>query len=250
MDWVRRISRHPEYRRVLRGAFLAPWFAVSLGVVIAASLTLAAPHASLSFPPTKGGSCESVACPNTRHDLVKREPRRPPATEGRGDRRLPAPKTGRLPGRAVAAAPHQPAGVRIRYGLLREQAGHFMAMIVINGQKSLGPWALEFALPRARISVIMWAKWAFKSSGLVIIDGIPSPWPRSSPDQARIVIFGTGKPQRPVSCLFTGVRCAFEPLQPQLNDSYVPALLRAGASSRCRPCAAARTQFQELSGAW
>src|ERR1700684_3829205 len=51
---VRQVVADPRYRKVVPGAFLSPWFAVSLGIVVAASMTLAEPHAALSFPSDRG----------------------------------------------------------------------------------------------------------------------------------------------------------------------------------------------------
>jgi len=65
---ARQVIAQPEYRRVARGAFLSPWFAVSLGILIAASLALAEPRAALSFPPSSGSHCGQAACTSVRHD--------------------------------------------------------------------------------------------------------------------------------------------------------------------------------------
>jgi hypothetical protein len=54
--------RSADYRRAVGGAFLAPWFAVSVGMLIAASLTLADPAATLSFPPANVGHCRLASC--------------------------------------------------------------------------------------------------------------------------------------------------------------------------------------------
>jgi hypothetical protein len=51
-----------DYRRAVGGAFLAPWFAVGVGMMVAASLTLADPAATLSFPSAKAGHCRLVSC--------------------------------------------------------------------------------------------------------------------------------------------------------------------------------------------
>src|SRR5580658_6541975 len=57
---LRRQLRSADYRRAVGGAFLAPWFAVSVGMMVAASLTLADPAATLSFPSAKAGHCRLV----------------------------------------------------------------------------------------------------------------------------------------------------------------------------------------------
>lgn len=59
---LRRQVRSAEYRRAVGGAFLAPWFAVSVGMMVAASLTLTDPAATLSFPPDNVGHCRLVSC--------------------------------------------------------------------------------------------------------------------------------------------------------------------------------------------
>jgi hypothetical protein len=59
---LRRQFRSADYRRAVGGAFLAPWFAVSVGMMVAASLTLADPAATLSFPSAKAGHCRLVSC--------------------------------------------------------------------------------------------------------------------------------------------------------------------------------------------
>ncbi len=213
MDASTRIVNHPEYRNVIRGAFLAPWFAVSLGIVIAASLTLVAPRADLTFPATKSGQCVSPNCPVTRHESAKGGSRSSAGVVPKRSARLHTSNARRLPDRVTSGMRHEAAGVQVQYELLHEQSGHFMAMILVKGRKSLGEWSLRFVLPRARIGVIMWGKWSFEGAGKVLIDGIPSPWPRSSPDQARIVIFGVGTPLWPTGCIFNSARCAFTPLR-------------------------------------
>jgi hypothetical protein len=208
---------HPEYRSVVMGAFLSPWFAVSLGIVIAASMTLAEPHTVLSFPPSKASQCEP-GCTG-------------PAPGRAGGPGLPASpaaaKDDKLPSRVAASARAAPRrggkvaggkvaggrpnghshGIEVRYGLLREGMGRFMAMFVIKDSKSLGSWTLQFTLPDSKVFSIMWGKWTGGSSGPVVVQGMPSPWPRSAPDQARIVVIGTGSPGWPSNCAFDGRPC-------------------------------------------
>jgi hypothetical protein len=58
---------------------LTPWFAVSVGLVVATSLTLAAPHPALSFPAPRTGSCVLANCgvlspqPSGRHPAATHE---------------------------------------------------------------------------------------------------------------------------------------------------------------------------------
>jgi hypothetical protein len=190
--WARPGAR-AEYRRIVRGAMLTPWFAVSVGIVIAISLTLAAPHPALSFPPSKSGSCALVECgvvhpvPDGRHAAAKREDR------------LPSP------------APEQSA-VTVEYAEQPMHKGQFMAVIVIIGHHPLKHWTLEFAWPGAHISSIWWARWNLEGTDGFIVRGSPLPWPRSGANEARIVIAGAGTPDRPSGCVFDSAPCTFRAL--------------------------------------
>ncbi|HET7013834.1 MAG TPA: hypothetical protein VFI65_07985 [Streptosporangiaceae bacterium] len=193
----RRAVAHPEYWRVVRGAFLAPWFAVSLGIVVAASLSLATPRAALSFPPTDGGS-------NAPHKPARNTSSGPTAAVNRQ-----APVHGPVDPEAWSGRQ-----VLVRYRLMTQRRGQFMAMIAISSRRPLGNWRLRFLLPGASVKSIMWGQWAKDVSGAVVVYGVPAPWPRSAPSQARIVISGTGAPQWPKRCAYNGTHCAFGQLEP------------------------------------
>lgn len=197
---VRRVAAHSEYRRAVRGAFLAPWFAVSLGIVIAASLSLAAPRAALSFPPAKG-HCVAAGCSNVPHKTGRAASGPTAAVNRQPTSREPASR-GDAFGRSVV----------VRYRLLRQRRGQFMAMIQISGRRPLGNWRLRFSLPDARIRSVMWGQWAVGGAGAVTVYGSPSPWPRSSPGRVRIVISGVGVPQWPRRCAYDRIRCVFRRL--------------------------------------
>ncbi len=248
------IGGHSGYRRAVRGAFLSPWFAVSLGIIVAASLSMAAPRAALTFPPSKAGRCVPAGCANTRHSSGSNQPS-PPVRPARRHRRLLGRPLGRPHGRPLGRThgrplgrphgrtlgrprlPHSPAtlalarriasgppkhDIVLRYGLLHSDRRGFMAMIAITGRKPLGKWALRFAMPGARIKIVMWARWAIETSGEFVAVGDPSPWPRSAPDQARIVILGTGRPQRPKDCHFDGSTCTLASLRQPLDNINDP----------------------------
>jgi hypothetical protein len=87
-----------------------------------------------------------------------------------------------------------------------------MATIQISGRRPLGNWRLTFSLPSARIESVMWAQWTVDDDGAVTVHGSPSPWPRSSPDQVRIVISGSGAPQWPRRCEYNRAPCLFRRL--------------------------------------
>lgn len=192
----------PEYGRIVRGAMLTPWFAVSVGIVVATSLTLATPHPALSFPPTKSGHCAQANCssvsvlPKSRAPAIKQvDP-------------LPA---SALPGRQRTTA-NVRAAVTVEYGLLPRQGDRFMAVIFIKGRKSLGKWDMRFRLPGAHIESIMWARWTRQGTDAVLVAGSPLPWPRSGANEARLVIVGSGTPRWPTDCSFDGGGCTFRKL--------------------------------------
>jgi hypothetical protein len=87
-----------------------------------------------------------------------------------------------------------------------------MAMLVITGRKALGKWTLQFVLHNATVKEIMWASWGYERPADVIINGSPSPWARSAPDQTRLVLIGVGAPDFPQDCEFKSERCAFRSL--------------------------------------
>jgi hypothetical protein len=190
-------NSRPEFGRIVRSAMLTPWFAVSAGIVIATSLTIATPHAALTFPPSQSGRCVDAGCastsppPSAPRPAIKREVRLP-ATQPR-----------------AASVSVRPAGIKLEYEFLPMQYGHFMAVIIIVGRQSLGKWTLKFALPGARIKSIIGARWQREGSDGVIVSGSPLPWPRSGANEARIVIFGEGSPVGPASCFLDDGSCRF-----------------------------------------
>ena len=194
---TRRNSR-PEYGRIVRGAMLTPWFAVSVGIVIATSLTVATPHPALTFPPSQSGRCVDAGCASAspRHSAPK------PAIKH--EVRLPATQQ-----RPVSVSVRHRFGVRLEYELLPRPYGQFTAVIVIVSRRSLGRWSLKFALPGAQIKSIIWADWRREGSDGVLVSGSPLPWPRSGANEARIVVFGAGTPVGPASCFFDGGSCRF-----------------------------------------
>ena len=181
---------------------LTPWFAVSVGIVVATSMSLAAPHPALTFPPTRSGHCVKSGCSSS-----------PPPAKGRAPaikRESPLPAV-QLPARQRTTA-NVRAAVKVEYEMLPRRGNHFLAVILITGRKSLGKWSLRFSLPGARIESIMWARWAREGGDSVLVSGSPLPWPRSGANEARLVIFGSGSPGWPTGCSFDGEGCAFRKL--------------------------------------
>jgi hypothetical protein len=188
-----------------RSAMLTPWFAVSAGIVIAASLTLTRPHPALTFPPSKSGRCLHVGCASPSPAPTG------PAPAIKHEVRLPSPG-----GRA-----------KVEYRLLRRNRDHFVAVILIQSHRSLNNWRLRFVFPGATIDDIWGATaWRPEGNGGVIVSGSPSPWQESGNDDARIIVFGTAGSEGngdegnggagglgwPRGCEFGNQRCRFRAL--------------------------------------
>ncbi|HEX9066363.1 MAG TPA: hypothetical protein VF843_14745 [Streptosporangiaceae bacterium] len=182
---------------------LTPWFAVSVGIVVATSLTLAAPHPALTFPPSRSGHCAQSGCSSDRAPAKGRAPAIKQETP------LPV---AQLPAKQQQPTANVHAAVKVEYELLPPHDNHFMAVVLIKGRKALGKWTLRFRLPGAQIESIMWAGWTREGGDGVLVSGSPSPWPRSGANEARIVIFGSGTPGWPAGCAFDGESCAVHKL--------------------------------------
>jgi hypothetical protein len=177
---------------------VTPWFAVSVGIVIATTLTLARPHPALTFPPSVTGRCVKARCAS-------------PLT-------LPSAPSPAIKHGVILPLPSQGASVRlaavtVEYGLLSSHNKHFIAMILIVSRHSLGGWQLRFSLPGATIDDIMWAKWQSEGRDGVIVTGSPAPWSGSADsymaNAARIIVIGAGTTAWPAGCRFDGSRCHF-----------------------------------------
>jgi len=187
----------PDFGRMVRSAMLTPWFAVSAGIVIAASLTVATPHPALTFPPSKSGRCIQAGCtspptaPSGPVPAIKHELRLPP----------------------------QQGRAKVEYKVLHRNHDDFMALILIVGHRSLSNWRLRFVIPGATIDDIWGATtWQPDGHGGVIVTGSPSPWQKSGDNEARIIVFGaggaggTGTLVRPTGCEFDHRPCTFRVL--------------------------------------
>lgn len=184
--------------RLVRGAVVTPWFAVSVGIVIATSLTLARPHPALTFPPSVGGRCFRARCGS---------PPTSPSAPG------PAIKHGVILTGPRPGANARLAGVKLEYGLLSSHGNHFMSVILIVSRHSLGWWQLRFSLPGGKVDDIMWAKWRSEGQAGIIVMGSPAPWSGSadgsSVNETRLIVIGTGTPAWPAGCRFDGASCHF-----------------------------------------
>lgn len=190
---------------MIRGALLTPWAAVSLGIALAASLTLATPRAVLTFPPSMPARCQSTGCGPTGS-----EPSTGPLPTAKLGTKFPAIRTGSSTGLASSTAtPAAPGLVHVQYAMLPKYGVHFVAVILIVGQRALGKWTLRFVLPGSQIKLVMLAKWTPVGQDGGIVSS--SPWSSgpSGANRARIVILGTGHPTRPRGCVYDGARCSF-----------------------------------------
>ncbi len=190
---------------------MTPWFAMAVGLLTAASLSLVMPGAALTFPQATSRVCATDMCP---------APTVPPAsTAGAG---LPSGRARLAPSRVPAASsgtPTLPPGpvATLHYGRLpnyaagARDAGHlFLALIVIVANARLTPWNLRFRLPGTRVTWIAGAMgWHVDGTGTVVVRGAPMQWARSDGRQAKLVIFGIGRPRWPTGCVFDNVGCRF-----------------------------------------
>ncbi|HKR68113.1 MAG TPA: hypothetical protein VJT16_04670 [Streptosporangiaceae bacterium] len=198
------LSSRPEYVRMIRGALLTPWFAVSVGIVIATSLTLARPHPALTFPAPKTGRCAVASCSS---------PSAPPAVPSpaiKHGARLPVPRSD---------ANVRVTGVKVEYEVMSGPEHGFIAVIVVKSRRQLGDWELSFSLPGASIDHVMWAEWRHRGADGIVVVGSPLPWGQSRDNEARIIIFGTGRPERPTRCELDGGSCTFRAMPKQAGRS-------------------------------
>jgi hypothetical protein len=203
---------------MIRGALLTPWAAVSLGIVVAASLTLATPRAVLTFPSTAPARCQTNGCELT--GVGSSSVPRPTAKLGA---KFPPIHTGRTArpasGLASSSATPEPTGpVQVQYAMLPRYGNHFVALIVITSPRTLGKWTLRFAIPGAEIRLVMWARWTPQGKDGGIVSGTPGESNLAGPNRAKIVVMGTGSPGRPGDCVFDGVRCSFRDFNGGVSD--------------------------------
>jgi hypothetical protein len=208
----------------MRALLVTPWFAAGVGILIAAAMALAAPkRAVLSYGPVDPGIlCRHLSCAlpvprNGPGSLASAKPgiqlplpstiRRAPAASAAESPAGPSADTVRP---SATPRPAAPAGVAVRYVVLRHGHGTFLSVITVQSSTKLGAWSLGFVIPGARISDVWGGKWrpSVSDSGGVV-SGRPWPWARPGPGTAKIVIFATGRPRPPADCTFDGEGCVF-----------------------------------------
>jgi hypothetical protein len=189
---------------------MTPWFAMAVGLLTAASLSLVMPHAALTFPQATSRVCATDKCPAPSVHRARSAGARLPSGLAR-----PAPS--RVPAES-SVTPTPPAPVAtLHYGRLPNYAAaargagrRFLALIVIVANARLTPWTLRFRLPGARVTWIAGSLgWHAGGAGTIVVRGAPMQWARSAGRQARLVIFGIGRPRWPTDCVFDAVGCRF-----------------------------------------
>jgi len=209
--------------RSLRSLLVTPWFAAGVGVLVAATVALEAPkHAVLSYGPVDPGvlcknlGCASAAPLRSPGSLASAKPgvqlpppaqtRTPAVTRTRTQHAQAAPAPAAQPAPTTDRSPQ----ITIHFAVLKHGNGNFLGVITVRSSQDLGDWSLGFTIPGARISDVWGAQWQPSASlDGGIANGQPWPWPRPGPGMAKIVIFATGTPRSPTSCLFDGESCAF-----------------------------------------
>jgi hypothetical protein len=179
-------------------------------MVVLAAMAMSAPAAQLTFPPSPGVHCHGSGC----HLPGRAHPQRGGRAGGLARPGAPLPATSE-PSQSQRYRPVDPRDPAIRvhvvYQLLARWARrHFDAQIVITARHQLGHWNMALRIPGAQIQFVLGAKWqagAHPDTGIAY--GTPWPWARSSDNTARIIVFGTGSPRRPVGCWFDAHRCTF-----------------------------------------
>lgn len=197
---------------------MTPWFAMGMGLVASAMLSLTVSGATLTFPKSTSRTCETATCgpamagganPSGRHavKLPMPHPLRSSPAEV-------APLAG-----ASRSAPRPQAQVRLTYEVLATRSGRgsdhreFIAAIVITASTALQPWNLRFHLSGVAIKWVFGGQWHLTDGGTIVVHGTPTTWARSDADRAKLLIKGIGKPGKPWGCLFDGEKCEFQILK-------------------------------------
>jgi hypothetical protein len=204
----------------MRTLLVTPWFAAGVGILIAATIALAAPkRAVLSYGPVDPGIlCKHLSCasPVPRHGPGSLASARPgiQLQLPRKIRRAPAGSPAVSPAVTVrpSATPRSAtaAEIAIHYMVLRHGHGTFVSVITVQSSRKLGAWSLGFVIPGARISDVWGGTWQPSASGSGgVVRGRPWPGARPGPGTAKLVIFATGRRRAPAGCTFDRKGCVF-----------------------------------------
>ena len=193
---------------------MTPWFAMAVGLVVSASLSLFVPRASLSFPRATPQVCATSQCVR-RHSLTAPSP----GAALKHDSKLPSSRPSTSAHATPVPVPTRAPVVTLHYGLLPQTSwspgsgSGFQAFIVVTATSKLTDWKLRFRLPSGYVDQIYGAAtWRQVDGDEVVVRWQPMPLARSDLDQARLVVVGSGSPGWPTDCVFDGLVCTFKPL--------------------------------------
>jgi hypothetical protein len=196
----------------VRGLVVAPWFAASMGFVVAVGLWISAPHAQLKFPSAVGVvPCQVAGCGTQA---------------GKGAGNLTTTKGQRIahPKKAGATAKHgagrrtAASGLTFAYVVLWHRHGKFAVQITVRGKKSLRAWQLAFQMPGDQITYVVGAAWrptgtdggtASVLDGKLGQRGHDGDGPDISGHSISFIVLGRGTPVAPTNCTFDNATCRF-----------------------------------------
>jgi hypothetical protein len=196
-------------RTLVRGAtrslLVTPWFAASMGVVIAAALWIHAPDTLLRIPNSgpQIQPCTSADC-YTGGEA---------ATSSPGQAIKDPPSTGRHHGAWKRRRRGAADRIEFTYAL-RQHGDRFQEVITLSGRDLPAKWALTFEIVKTRITGVSgthWQLWASDNGGKASPNRSPELGPGRHSDAVTFVVYGLGRATSPVSCTFDGNQCSFSP---------------------------------------
>jgi hypothetical protein len=212
---------------------MTPWFAAASGFVIAASLWIYSPHAQLEFPNNliRRQHCAQDNC----SPAVRQKGSGSLATSSKrrlADRRKSAARSGTDPRVRNHAAI---AGLTFSYFVVSDQSDKFAIKISVTSKDAIKDWTLAFVMRGDRIRQVYGANWQRTSRDRGTASGNGDDvqqWPGDGQDghadhqqyELSFMVFGTGAPAQPTSCVYDGVTCtitAGEPASPGQGDPYL-----------------------------
>jgi Cellulose binding domain len=214
---------------------MTPWFAASVGMVIAAAVAVDSPAALTYGPAPPGAGCSVHGCagaaPGSQPGLATAAPGVPlpvPGAQAGAQDRGAAARSGASgaaaagsgaagsgaagSGAAGSGAAGSGAGYRLGYRIVRHRRAGFVATITMPGDLTKSPWNLQFGFASARIDRVWGALW--QPSGDGHGGTALGPWPsRGQPaggtGAQRLTVRAAGTPAAPSNCTLDGIRCSF-----------------------------------------
>jgi hypothetical protein len=200
----------PAGRALVRGAarslLVTPWFAASMGVVVAAGLWIYAPHTVLRFPNSTPLTepCAGSGCTTGNGQ---------PAVSSPGQKIPDPPPAGRHARARESKQPDAVHGIAFTYKLA-QQGSKFSEVITLSGLHLPANWALTFEIVNTHIRHVVgvhWQLWTSRNGGKATPDRSSQSGPRASRDTVTFLVLGSGQATSPVSCFFDSRSCSFSP---------------------------------------